>query len=106
LLRKECVSQVRRPLDIASHSLDDVRKCYQRLHTRIPWLLGHSIRKGFVLQVLVIRVPLLKLDHFQRVSGSGQRLGEQWIGIKSNRCYNGIQLVGWNWRRLICSRRR
>jgi hypothetical protein len=71
LLREECVSQVRRPLDIASHPLNDVRKCYQCLDARIPRLLGHCVRQGFVLQVLVIRVPLLKLDHFQRVGGSG-----------------------------------
>jgi hypothetical protein len=107
LLRQECISQVRRPLDIASHPLHRVWKCCHRLDARVPRLLRHCVRQGLVLQVLVMRVPLLKLDHFQRVSGSGQRLGEKRIGIKSNRRNKGIQLVGWNRRRrLIGSRRR
>jgi hypothetical protein len=85
LLRQECVSQVGRPLNIASHPLKHVWKCYQCLDTRIPRLLRYCVRQGLVLQVFVIRVPLFKLDDFQRVSGSGQRLGEKRIGIKSNR---------------------
>jgi hypothetical protein len=107
LQREECVSQIRRPLDIASHPLKDVRERYQCLDAWIPRLLGHSVRQCFVLQVLVIRVPLLKLDYFQRISGSGQRLGKKRIWIKSNRRDQRIQLVGWNRRRLsIGSRRR
>jgi hypothetical protein len=90
LLREECVSQVGRPLNIASHPLNDVREGYQRLHTRIPRLLGHSVRQRLVLQVFVIRVPLLKLDYFQRVRGSGQRLRKKRIGIKSNRRHQRI----------------
>jgi hypothetical protein len=105
LLREERISQVRRPLDIASHPLNDVRKRYQRLDAWVPRLLGHSVGQGFVLQVLIIRVPLLKLDHFQRVSGSRQRLGKKRIRIKSNRRYQRIQLVGWNRRCLLVGSR-
>jgi hypothetical protein len=105
LLREECVSQVRRPLDISSHPLHHIWKRYQCLDARVPRLLGHCVRQGLVLQVLVIREPLFKLDHFQRVSGSGQRLGEKRIGIKSNRRHQGIQLVGWNRRRRLIGRR-
>jgi hypothetical protein len=106
LLRQESVSQVRRPLDISSHPLHHVWKCCHRLDAWIPRLLCHSVRESLVLQVLVIRHPLLKLDHFQRISGSSQRLGEKRIRIKRNRCHQGIELLGWNRRCLLIGSRR
>ncbi|HEY1843708.1 MAG TPA: hypothetical protein VGH05_02480, partial [Buttiauxella sp.] len=63
MLRQECISQIRRPLDISSHPLNHVWKRCHRLDARVPWLPGHCVRQCLVLQVLVIRVPLLKLNH-------------------------------------------
>jgi hypothetical protein len=106
LLREKGVSQVRGPLDIPGHPLHHVWKCCHRLDAWIPRLLGHSIRQCLVLQVLVIRHPLLELDHFQWVSGSGQSLGEKRIGIKSDRRHQRIHLLSWNQRRLLIASRR
>jgi hypothetical protein len=93
-------------LDISSHPLHHIWKRCHRLDTWIPWLLGHCVRESLVLQVLIIRHPLLKLNDFQGVSGSGQRLGEKRIGIKSNRRHQGIELLSWNRGRLLIGRRR
>jgi hypothetical protein len=106
LLGQERISQIRRPLDIARHPLHHVWKCRHCLDTRVPWLPGHRVRQRLVLQVLVIRVPLLKLNHFQRIGGSSQGLGKKRIGIKGNRRHQGIQLVGWNRRRHLIGGRR
>jgi hypothetical protein len=75
LLREKCISQVRGPLDIASHPLHHIWKCGHCLNAWIPRLLCHSVRQGLVLQVLVIHHPLIQLDYFQRVGGSSQSLG-------------------------------
>jgi hypothetical protein len=85
LLRQECVSQVRRPLDIARHPLHHVWKLYQSLHAWIPRLLGHRVRQRFAFQILVLIHPLLKLDDLKWISGSGESLGKERVGIKSNR---------------------
>jgi hypothetical protein len=71
-------------LDVPSHSFQRLRKGGQRLDTRLPWLLGDGIDQGLALQFLVSFHPLLKLNHLQRVSGSGQRLSQQWIRIESD----------------------
>jgi hypothetical protein len=74
LLREECVSQIRCPLDVAGHALHHVRKLYQPLNAWIPRLLCHSVRKRFPLQILIVIHPLLQLNYLQWVSRSGQRL--------------------------------
>jgi hypothetical protein len=85
LLRQECVSQVRRPLNIASHPLHHVWILYQRLDAWVPRLLCHSIRESFALQILVVIHPLLKLNYFQWIGRSGKSLRQEWIWIKSDR---------------------
>jgi len=81
LLRQECVSQIRRPLDIAGHTLHHVWKLYQPLYAWVPRLLGHRIRQRFAFQILVSIHPLLKLDNFKWISGSSQRLSQERVGI-------------------------
>jgi hypothetical protein len=84
-LREEGVTEIRCPLDIASHTLNHVRVSCQRLHARVPRLFCYSIRQCFVFQILVSIHPLLKLNVLQWVSGGGQGLGQQRIGIERNR---------------------
>jgi hypothetical protein len=59
LLRQKCISQVRRPLDIAGHTLHHVWKLYQSLYAWVPRLLRHGVRQRFALQILVPIHPLL-----------------------------------------------
>jgi hypothetical protein len=79
LLRQECVSQIRRPLDIAGHTLHYVWKLYQSLDAWVPRLLCHRARQRFACHILVLIHPLLKLDDLERISGSSQRLSQEWI---------------------------
>jgi hypothetical protein len=79
LLRQECVSQIRRPLDIAGHTLHHVWKRYHSLDTRVPRLLCHRVCQRFVFQILVPIHPLLKLDDLKWISGSSQRLSQELI---------------------------
>jgi len=79
LLRQECVSQIRRPLDIAGHTLHHVWKLYQSLYAWVPRLLCHRVCQRFAFQILVPIHPLLKLDDLEWISGSSQRLSQEWI---------------------------
>jgi hypothetical protein len=74
-------------LDIAGHTLNDVWSDGQGLDTRVPRLLGDSVRQCLVFQIFVSIHPLLKLNDLQWISGSGQNLGKEWIGIQRNRRY-------------------
>jgi hypothetical protein len=79
LLCEECVSQIRRPSDIAGHTLHHVWKLYQSLYAGVPILLGHRVRQSFAFQILVPIHPLLKLDNLEWISGSSERLSQEWI---------------------------
>jgi hypothetical protein len=81
LLRQECVSKVRGPLDVACHPLHHVWKLYQTLDTGVPRLLCHCVCQRFALQIFVPIHPLLQLDNFKRISGSAERLSQKRVGI-------------------------
>jgi hypothetical protein len=95
LLCQECVSQIRRPLDIAGHTLHYVWKLDQCLYAWVPLLLRHCVRQRFALQILVPIHPLLKLDNFKWISGSGERLSEERVRIQRNRRNQRVQLFRW-----------
>jgi hypothetical protein len=85
LLCQKRVTQVGRPLDVASHPLNHVWKLYQRLDAGIPRLLCHGIRQRFSLEVFVSIHPLLKLDNFKWISRSSESLRQQRIRVQRNR---------------------
>jgi hypothetical protein len=85
LLRKEGVTEIRCPLDIASHTLNHVRVSGQGLNAWVPRLLGHGIGQRLVFQIFISIHPLLKLNDLQWVSGGGEGLGQQRIGIQRDR---------------------
>jgi hypothetical protein len=74
LLREERVSEIRCPLNVVGEFCDHIRKRSQTLNACIPWLLGYGIRQGLILQAGVLPDPLLKLNEFDWVGGSNQRL--------------------------------
>jgi hypothetical protein len=104
LLRQECVSQIRRPLDIADHALQHVWKGYHSLYAWVPRLLCHRVRQRFVFQILVPIHPLLKLDDLKWISGSSQRLSQELIWIKSDRRDQRIQFTSRKLGRLLRGR--
>jgi hypothetical protein len=106
LLCQKRVTQVGRPLDVASHPLNHVWKLYQRLDAGVPRLLCHGIRQRFSLEVFVSIHPLLKLDNFKWISGSGEGLSQKWIWIKSDRRNQRVQLIIWKLGCLLCVRSR
>jgi hypothetical protein len=85
LLRKKGVTQIRRPCHVLAQLFDDIRKSRQRLDARIVRQLGDRFGERFIFQRFVVRHPLLKLDDLQWISGSGQDLRNQRIGIKGDR---------------------
>jgi hypothetical protein len=56
-------------------------------------LLGHCVRQGLALQILVSTHPLLELDNFKWIGGSGECLSQELIWIKSDRRDQGIQFT-------------
>jgi len=105
LLRQECISQIRCPLDVAGHALHHIRKRYQSLNTWVPRLLCHRIGQRFSCQILVLVHPLLKLDDLQRISGSSERLSQELIRIQSDRRNERIQFLRWEFSCLLIARR-
>jgi hypothetical protein len=81
LLRKKCVSKIRGPLDIVCKTVHHIRQSGQCLDAWVPRLLCHRIGQGLVLQRLVLLEPLLQLDDFERIRGSGKSLSQQRVGI-------------------------
>jgi hypothetical protein len=104
LLCQECVSKVRRPLDVARHPLNHVRKLYQWLDAWVPRLLGHSVRQRFALQILVVIHPLLKLNYFERIGRSGESLRQERIGVQRDRRNQRIELLRLKVSRLLIVR--
>jgi hypothetical protein len=104
LLRQECVSQIRRPLDIAGHALHRVWKLYHSLYAWVPPLFRHRVGERFAFQILVLIHPLLKLDDLEWICGSSQRLSQELIGIKRDRCDQRIQFTARKLRRLLRGR--
>jgi len=80
-------------LDIAGHTLHHVWKLYQSLYAWVPRLLCHGVSQRFAFQILVPIHPLLQLDDFKWISGSGERLSQKWIRIKSNRRDERVQFT-------------
>jgi hypothetical protein len=66
-------------LDIAGHTLNHIWKLHQSLYAWVPRLLCHRVRQRFACQILVLVHPLLQLDDFQWISGSSERLSQEWI---------------------------
>jgi hypothetical protein len=83
-LRQKSVTKVGGPLDVACQPLGNLGSRCERLNAWIPRLLGDGGRQCCVFQILVSIHPLLKLNNFKRVSGSGQCLRQQWIWIEGN----------------------
>jgi hypothetical protein len=48
LLRQECVSQIRRPLNVLCERFHDIREWSQTLNARVPRLLGHGIGERLI----------------------------------------------------------
>jgi hypothetical protein len=72
-------------LDVAGHALQSFRIRGHRLNARLPRLFSDGIHQRLVLQIFVSFQPLLKLDDLKWISGSGESLGKERVGIKSNR---------------------
>jgi hypothetical protein len=66
-------------LNVARHPLNHVWKFYQRLDACVPRLLCHGGRQRLALQIFISIHPLLKLDNFKRISGSGECLSQEWV---------------------------
>ena len=96
------VAEVRRPVEIRAHHLDDVRKARERLYRRIPILV---VDPGIIVvgdEGLVLVKPALRLDDLHRVGAGGQELREQRVGIERDR---GEQLFEFSAGESFCSRR-
>jgi hypothetical protein len=93
LLSEKYVAEVSSPLDVVGEALDDVGEGCEGLDAWIPGLLSDGVSESFVLQGGILFQPLMELNDLKGISGGGQRLGEQRVGIESNWCNQGVELV-------------
>ena len=87
------VAEVRRPVEVGAHRLDDVRKARERLHRGIPILV---VDAGIIVlgdQRLVLVEPALRLDDLHRIGARRQHLREQGVGIERDRGQQLLELV-------------
>jgi hypothetical protein len=94
LLSEEGVSEIVRPLNVVAEPLDHVGEGGHRLDGGVPRLPGDRVREGLVLEIRVLRHPLLKLDDLERISRRRQRLREQRVGVERDGCDQRVELVG------------
>jgi len=80
-LRKECVTQIRSPLNVIGKPLYHIWQRCQCLDGWIPRLFSDGIGKFLVLEVLVPPQPLLELHDLEWISRCRQNLCQQGIGI-------------------------
>src|SRR3984885_15248105 len=79
------VAEVRRPVEVGAHQLDDVRKARERLHRGIPILIVDAGIIVFGDERLVLIKPALRLDDLHGISACRQHLREQRVGIERDR---------------------
>jgi hypothetical protein len=85
LLSEEGVTEICRPLNVARHALNRFWSRSEGLHTWVPRLLCHSVGQRFIFQIFVPIHPLLKLNYFQWIGGSGEGLRQERVGIERDR---------------------
>lgn len=93
LLREERVPEIGGPLNVVCKTFHDVWQSSHCLDAWVPGLLCNSFGKLFVLQLGILRKPLLELDDFEGIGGCCQGLGQQLIWIKGYWCNKRIELV-------------
>ena len=94
LLVEEGVPELRRPLDVVGEPLHDIGNRRHRLDGRVPGLLRDGVRERLVLELLVLREPLLELDDLEGVGRRDERLGQQRIGVERDGGHQRVELVG------------
>jgi hypothetical protein len=87
LLGQNSIAKVSRPLDVFREPFDDIRKGSHSLNGGIPVLFFYCVHESLVLQILVLRQPLLELHDFQRVCGGSQDLSKKRIWVEGDRSY-------------------
>ena len=93
LLREEGVAEIGRPLDVVGEPLHDVGKRGQALDARVPVLLLDGVHQRLVLEVRVLRQPLLELHDLERIRGRREHLREERIRIESDGRDQRIELL-------------
>jgi hypothetical protein len=74
LLRQERIAHIGSPANVVGEALYHIGQSGQCLNTWIPWLFCHSIGERLVFEPWVLRQPLLELNDFEWIRGSGQHL--------------------------------
>src|SRR6267143_3215861 len=85
------VAERRRPGEVFVHVAQDGWECRERLDTRVPGLLVHSLSQGVALQVRMRLHPLVGLDDRFGKRRRSKDLGHKRIWIQCNRRYELLQ---------------
>src|ERR1039457_1892260 len=119
-LAQHGIAERLRPPGIPGHHVEHGWKRDQRQHARIERkiVLVHGSGQFIGTQITVLIRPGGRVGDLVPVSGSGQHLGQQWVGIKRDALHQVIQLLRpeqgrlllrWilllRWRRALCHRR-
>lgn len=92
-LRQEGITEALHPHRVLAEGRQQLRESHQRLHTRVPGLLRHLFDRIVTRGFGVGLGPGHGFTHLPRVSGRHQYLGQQCIGVQSNRRQHLVQLL-------------
>ena len=59
----------------------------------VPGLLRDRVGERLVLQVLVLREPLLELHDLERIGGRDEHLGQERVGVEGDRRDQRLELI-------------
>lgn len=81
------IAQIRGPLNVLVHLCQNRRKRRQRLYARVP-AVGICRGSNLICRSIALRLPpLISFRHLVRISGPGQNLRHQGIGIERDGRY-------------------
>ena len=104
LLRRERITKLLQPGQIAVHGCQDDRERHQGFHARVPRLGFQCLRQRVAGQRLVCRVlhPARRGHDFKRERRGHQKLGQQVVGVERDRGDQRVELL--RAERLACGR--
>ena len=93
LLRQHRIAELLRPIEILVHHVEHGRRRHERLHARVPILLGESLVELVALQRCIGFGEAVGLHHLERIGRGHQHLREQGVGIERDRRDKRVELA-------------
>jgi hypothetical protein len=93
-IRRECLTQFRRPVALDRHHVHDVGKEHERDEARLEARLDRRVLQPRAFQRRVLLHPGVQLDDFRRIARAHENLRKELIGVQGDRRQQPVELLG------------